>query len=103
MPSELSEIIFIILNDICLIDSFKSLNYVFSTILTHFDKSLYDIYSLSNEICESMKSACDFLNKNDQLNLKDELIQMAKKSLNYMDFHVCKQLPVRIVEFCSKM
>jgi hypothetical protein len=103
LPNDLSEIIFLILNDICLIDSFKSINMVFSTILINLDRTLYDIYMLSNEICDSMKCACDFLLKYDQMNYKSELVKMAKKSLNYMDYHVCVELAGKIIEFCSKV
>ncbi len=103
LPNDLSEIIFLILNDICLIDSFRSISMVFSTILINLDRTLYDIYVLSNEICESMKCACEFLLKYDQMNYKVELVKMARKSLNYMDYHVCVELAGKIIEFCSKV
>jgi hypothetical protein len=67
IPNDLSEIIFLIMNDICLMDSFKSMSLVFSTILVNLDKNLYDIYLLSNEICDSMRCACEFLQKYDQM------------------------------------
>ena len=101
LPNDLSEIIFLVLNDICLVDSFKSISMVFSAILVNLDRNLHDIYLLSNDICDSMKCACDFLLKHDQMNLKVELVEMAKKSLNYMDYHVCVELAGKIIEFCS--
>ncbi len=103
MPTDLNGIIFYILNDICLVDSFPTLTHLFSSLLAHLDKSLFDVYILSNEICESMKCACDFLLKHNQLDIKEDLIRMAKKSLNYMDYHICKDLPRTIIEFCSKI
>lgn len=67
MPSELSETIFLVLNDICLVDSFKSVTVLFTTILNHLDPELSEINSLSNEICASIQSACQFLMQSDQL------------------------------------
>ncbi|RMZ94709.1 rotatin, partial [Brachionus plicatilis] len=100
IPGELAETIFIILNDICLLDSFKSLSHVFPTLLINLDKNLYDIYILSNEICDSMKCACEFL-QNFSQHSKQDLVQLAKKSLNFMDYHVCVELSAKIVEFAS--
>ena len=102
MPGELSETIFLILNDISLLDSFGNLSCVLSTILSHIDPTLSEIYSLSNEICDSIKHACQFLMQcKQQVSPVASLIEMAKKSLNYMDYHKCKQLPGSIIEFCS--
>lgn len=103
MPSELNETIFVILNDVSLIDSFKKLRFTFKSILNHLDPDLNEINEISNEICISMQSACHFLMQADQLILCDKLIELAKKALNYMDYFVCKQLPCKIVEFSSKL
>lgn len=103
VPVELSGTLFTILNDICLTDSFKSVSSVFSEILINLDKELYDIYTKSNEICESMRSACEFLIKHDQLSLKHELIEMGKKSIIYMDHHNCVDLATKLIEFSSKV
>lgn len=100
MPGELSETVFIILNDICLIDSFKSFSNVFPNLLINLDKNLYDIFILSNEICDSMKCACEFLLSFNQSSRQD-LVYLAKKSLNFMDYHVCLELAEKIIEFSS--
>ena len=36
-------------------------------------------------------------------NIKLELFECAKKSLNYMDYHACTELTEKLVEFSSKM
>lgn len=104
MPGELSETIFLILNDICLLDSFTSISCILGTILNHIDPGLSEIHSLSNEICQSIRNACSFLLNHKQPNVTyDALIDMAKKSLNYMDYHKCKELPLSIIEFSSNL
>ena len=103
MPGELSETIFLILNDICLLDSFTSISCILDTILNHIDPGLSEIHLLSNEICDSIRNACKFLLNYRKTNMNEALIEMAKKSLNYMDYHKCKELPVSIIEFSSNL
>ena len=103
MPGELSETIFLILNDICLVDSFTGISCVLTTILSHIDPALSEIHSLSNEICDSLRNACLFLMNFKKPNMTDSLLAMAKKSLNYMDYHKCKELPCSIIKFCSQL
>ncbi|CAF1113592.1 unnamed protein product, partial [Brachionus calyciflorus] len=104
IPSELAETIFIIVNDICLSESFKSLNSILPNLLVNLDKNLFDIYELSKEICDSMKNACQFMQKwNHQQISKETLIIMAKKSLNYMDYHASIDLANKIIEFSSNL
>jgi hypothetical protein len=70
MPIELSETIFLILNDVCLNDSFKSINCILTTILSHLDPDLSEINSLSTEICGSIQASCQFLMQSDDLVIK---------------------------------
>ena len=110
MPSEMASTLFAMLNDTPLVESFRELAATFATLLRHQDRSLHDIYTLSDEICASMSAACGFLLKCDeprrrqhqQHNNSGELLEMAKRSLSYMDYHVCTQLPGCIVNFCSQ-
>lgn len=67
MPSDLTEILFLILNDVCLIESFKPIESTFLTILSSLDKTLHDIHALSNEICDSMRCSCEFMMKYDHM------------------------------------
>ena len=76
---------------------------MFSSILRDLDSNLSEINEVSNEICNSMQSACYFLMQSDQIILCPDLIELAKKALNYMDYFVCKQLPCTIVKFSSKL
>ena len=119
----MKETIYLILNDICLVDSFKNISSVFTSILGHLDPDLTEINVISNEICGSIQSACQFLMQCDQLvkllifKIKlfylifinflkmyvEKLIEMAKNSLNYMDYYACRMLPSKIIEFSSKL
>lgn len=103
MPTELTETFFLVLNDQTVCDSFRPVSDTFANVLSHLDQSLYQIYLYSNEICESMKNACEFLLNYDQKNLAHDLVRMARSSLNYMDYHVCLDLTGKIIEFCSKL
>lgn len=104
MPSELSETIFLILNDICLLDSFTNISCVLMAILNHVDPSLSQVHLLSNEICDSIRNACNFLMQHKEHSISTEtLLEMAKKSLSYMDYHKCRQLPESIIDFTSRL
>ena len=65
---------------------------------------------MSNEVGESMRSACQFLIKFSQANPSisynsldfiNEMISLAKQSMIYMEYHECKMFPNRIVSFVS--
>ena len=120
MPVELAEQIFYVLNDTTLHHDDAELTSVFAAILCHLDRTLYDVYTLANDVCDSMKSACDFLDKtthlkalthassrgggrstSDEAAWFNELITRAKHSLAYMEYHECKMLPARIVAFVA--
>ena len=116
MPVELAEQIFFILNDTSLMNAIKSESgdeeNVFSAILCHLDKSLYDIYEMSNEVADSMKNACKFLIKFSEANPSisynsldfiNEMISLAKQSMIYMEYHECNMFPNRIVHFVSNI
>ncbi len=90
MPIELSETIFLILNDVCLNDSFKSINSILTTLLSHLDPDLSEINSLSTEICGSIQASCQFLMQSDDLVIESSLflfLNFENKFLNYISRH----------------
>ena len=112
-PTNIADTLFIILNDVCFLEAFnKRIQFTFQTILKTIDKRLYDLLVLAKIVGDkSMKSAYYFLSKSTSViehdeelcALKQELIERAKQSLNFMDYHVCIALPKRIVDFCAKL
>ena len=114
MPVELAEQIFFILNDVSLMHAIKiegDEESVLSAILCHLDKTLYDIYVMSNEVSGSMRHACEFLSRAAQSNYMsydsrdfvNEMISLAKESIIYMEYHECKMFPNRLVSFISEI
>ena len=79
LPNELNETIFHIVNDICLNETNESCVDLLLPLLSHLDAKLYDVYFLSNRICESLSSACNFLTSFDELVITFK-IQMVYKS-----------------------
>ena len=67
LPSELTETLFTIINDICLSESYEQNINLLIPLLNHLDSQLHDVYSLSNEICDSLSDACSFLTQYDGL------------------------------------
>ncbi len=68
LPSELTETLFTIINDLCLSESsYEQQINLLIPLLNHLDSQLHDVYSLSNEICDSLNDACLFLTQYDVL------------------------------------
>ncbi len=62
LPNELSETIFLMINDVCLNEVYGN-QYLslMCPILSYLEPKLYDAYVMSNRICESLNAACNFL------------------------------------------
>ena len=102
--------LFIILNDVCFLEAFNPrIQETFRIILKSMDRRLFDLLTFAKIIGDqSIKSAYYFLTKCPEQDeelaaVKQELIDRAKRSLNFMDYHVCLVLPKRIVDFCAKL
>jgi hypothetical protein len=109
MPVELAEQIFYILNDVSLMSAIKTEQEdeeaVFSAVLHQLDEGLHNIYTMSNEVSDSIKSACEFLMKCGDLHHNDykSLIDLAKQSIIYIEFLECKMFPARLITFVSEL
>ena len=105
LPSELTESLFSIVNDLSLNDSYEQQINLLIPLLNHLDTRLHDVYALSNQICDSLSDACKFLIQYENLINKEpkELIRLARSSLNCLDYHTCKLIPQYIVLLGSNL